>query len=124
MIDFKKLDISSLKDKIFCGITLKELENFKKQGFHLPASFEREHFIHCCEFNQLKHVSEKHFHEDSYFLLVLENSLDESLKYEGGGELFPHLYREINKSEVIQIIEISRIDTKKFEVVKDQNKSV
>jgi len=117
MIDFNQEDISDLLDKIFCGVTIKQWERFQKKSFHLPMSFESEGFIHCCLFDQLKHVSEKHFKEDKYNLLVMNKSLGELLIYEGEGELFPHLYRKINKLEVVKVIHILRVDQASFKVL-------
>ncbi len=124
MIRFNNFDSSEFKTKIFCGMTHKEYKEYKKSSFHLPESYTQERFIHCCKFDQLTHVSEKHFDEDQYFLLVMNESLGEKLKYEGENELFPHLYRKIDSSEVLNILHIDRIDQKTFEVSKIEGMDV
>jgi uncharacterized protein (DUF952 family) len=85
-------------------------EAFEKEDIYFPADFGTEGFIHLSEKHQVKGVLERYYVGVTNLLLL---HLDESLftaelKYEANatGEQFPHLYGHLNKSSVVEVVEI------------------
>lgn len=92
---------------IYHVTTNEEWEAFKTRQVYAPAAYEREGFIHLCQLNQLQGVLDRYYKSrtDIMLLHVDEKKLVSTLKYESGtnGELFPHVYGEINKAAIEKI---------------------
>jgi uncharacterized protein (DUF952 family) len=85
-------------------------------GTYAPASLRDEGFIHCSTLAQVIDTANR-FYRGHYDLVVLhidESRLKTELKYEApammhgesAGELFPHLYGELNVDAVVRIVEL------------------
>lgn len=77
---------------------------------------KRDGFIHFSTRDQLSGTLEKHFsgETDLYLLVVNSEKLSADLKWETsrGGELFPHLYRDLDMSILDEDMTISWDGTK------------
>jgi uncharacterized protein (DUF952 family) len=85
-------------------------DTFETKDAYFTATFESEGFIHLTEKHHVNGVLERYYVGVPNLLLL---HLDESLftaevKYEASisGELFPHLYGHLNKSSVVEVVEI------------------
>jgi uncharacterized protein (DUF952 family) len=81
----------------------------KFRAEYQPRQFATEGFIHCSYLHQLSSVADRFFvGQNNLLLLVIDCSkingkiIDENL--EGGLELYPHLYGELPKSAVVEVI--------------------
>ena len=83
---------------------------------YAPVSLENEGFIHCSTLAQVIDTANR-FYRGQCDLVVLhidESRLKAELKYEpptmnhgeSAGELFPHLYGELNVDAVVRIVEL------------------
>ena len=92
---------------IYHVTTNQEWETFEDKQVYAPAAYEPEGFIHLCQLNQLSGVLDRYYNSrtDIMLLHVNEKKLSSALKYEPGtnGELFPHVYGEINKDAIEKI---------------------
>ena len=88
------------------------------RGTYAPASLRDDGFIHCSTIAQVIDTANR-FYRGQYDLVVLhvdESRLKSPLKYEAptmmhgesAGELFPHLYGELNIDAVVRIVELRR----------------
>jgi uncharacterized protein (DUF952 family) len=96
---------------VVCDIPLNEYELYSENGYFRTESLGTEGFIHCARPSQLEYVMNKYFKADSYVLFISSRSLlGESLKYEGNdpNNLYPHLFRQFNKSDVIEQVIVNR----------------
>ena len=86
------------------------------RGTYAPASLRAEGFIHCSTVAQLVDTANR-FCRGYHGLVVLcidESRLKAELKYEASttlhgeaaGELFPHLYGELNVDAVARVVEL------------------
>ncbi len=85
-------------------------------GTYAPASLRDEGFIHCSTSAQLIGTANRFYRgqDDLVVLCVDESRLTAELRYEApkmnhgesSGELFPHLYGELNVDAVVQVIEL------------------
>jgi uncharacterized protein (DUF952 family) len=77
---------------------------------YVPASFDKDGFIHCCTKSQVAGVLERYYQGQTGLLLLHldETKLEHRLFYEKAtnNELFPHLYGGINKGAVVSIEKI------------------
>jgi uncharacterized protein (DUF952 family) len=80
------------------------------EDYFSPEMYATEKFIHCCETHQMQGVLERYFNGVNNLLIlhIDENKLKEKLLYEAAtnGELFPHLYGEINKDAIERVEEL------------------
>lgn len=80
---------------------------------YTPESFNEEGFIHLCTESQFSGVIERYYSPIEKFVdshIVIELSLDiedKDLKWEGDKEKFPHLYRALRETEVLEIRDLS-----------------
>lgn len=80
-------------------------------GEYKAESLTSEGFIHLSSYGQILQVANSFYKSvEKPVLLALDNmSLDSSLKWEGvSGLEFPHLYRPIKVSEVIEVIALTK----------------
>jgi uncharacterized protein (DUF952 family) len=73
---------------------------------YVPASFERDGFVHCSAPHQVAHVADRRFagRTDLVLLTIEPPLLDAAVVWEdleGEGEDFPHVYGSIPRSAVI-----------------------
>jgi uncharacterized protein (DUF952 family) len=84
-----------------------EWKAFENKDKYAPAAFLREGFIHACHSHQLQGVLQRYFagRQDLLLLQIDEQKLACQLVAEPGtgGELFPHMYGEINKEAIVKI---------------------
>ena len=78
--------------------------------FYRPEEFPLEGFIHCSTRDQVIKVADTRFRGQSGLLLLSldTNKVKAEIRYEnleGGQEMFPHIYGEINTDAVVQVAE-------------------
>ena len=87
-----------------------------ERGTYAPASLRAQRFIHCSTIAQLIDTANR-FYRGQNGLVVLcidESRLKAELKYEApaaahgeaAGEMFPHLYGELNVDAVARVVEL------------------
>ena len=79
-------------------------------GYYRPEGFAIEGFIHCSTRDQVIKVADIRFRgQTGLVLLCLDtDKVTAEIRYEnleGGPELFPHIYGEINTDAVVQVAE-------------------
>jgi len=78
------------------------LENGRTRGAPIDLA---DGFVHLSKGDQVRETAARHFKgEDNLVLLALEaDTLGDALKWEAsrGGDLFPHLYRELTLDDVL-----------------------
>jgi uncharacterized protein (DUF952 family) len=79
-------------------------------GFYRPEMFPSEGFVHCSTRDQVIRVAEIWFPgQTGLVLLCLDTEkLSAEIRYEnleGGQELFPHIYGEVNTNAVVEVAE-------------------
>ena len=84
-------------------------ENFKDREFYQAASLAAEGFIHCSYADQLEAVLQRYY-KDAETVLILtidHEKLKSKLIHEPstGGEIYPHIYGEINLDAIVKIEE-------------------
>ncbi len=79
------------------------------RGAYAPASLRAQGFIHCSTIAQVVDTANR-FYRGQQGLVVLcidESRLRAELKYEAAsGEMFPHLYGELNLDAVARVVEL------------------
>jgi uncharacterized protein (DUF952 family) len=82
-----------------------------KQGpSYSPPAFQTEGFVHCSTAQQVVKVANARFRgQTGLVLLCLDtDKVSAEIRYEnleGGQELFPHIYGEINTDAVVQVVD-------------------
>jgi uncharacterized protein (DUF952 family) len=86
------------------------------RGTYAPTSLRDEGFIHCSIIAQVIDTANRFYRgqDDLILLLIDESQLKADMKYEApatdrgesSGELFPHLYGELNVDAVVRIVEL------------------
>ena len=86
------------------------------RGTYAPASLRDEGFIHCSTIAQVINTANRFYRgqDDLIVLLIDESRLKAESKYEAlammrgesAGELFPHLYGELNVDAVVKMVEL------------------
>ena len=75
-----------------------------------PEAFTWEGFVHCSDHSQVARTADKYYQgrQDLVILEIDPTQLKAETRYEnllGGSEKFPHVYGEINKSAVVQLMQ-------------------
>ena len=90
-----------------------------EKGSYSPSGYPVDHFIHCSTLAQVLPVAERYYQEvDDLVLLKIDpgrlacNLVFENL--EGGKELFPHIYGELNLEAVVGVKQFLKNDQGKF----------
>jgi uncharacterized protein (DUF952 family) len=97
-------------------VTRNEWAHAVERGTYAPDSLRSEGFIHCSTLAQVIDTANR-FYRGQHDLVVLcieESPLLSQLKYEApamprgevAGELFPHLYGELNVDAVARVVEL------------------
>ena len=98
----KRMNRNMLVYKIFRPA---EFEAFQRDGRSLGAPVDlADGYIHLSSAEQLSGTLSKHFAaEDRLHLLALESGGLDSLRWKPsrGGALFPHLYRELRRDDIL-----------------------
>lgn len=95
---------------IIYHIVLPEVwERFKDQSFYEAESLATENFIHCSFAEQLDGVLQRYY-KDAPKVLILtvetEKLMSELVNESStGGEIYPHIYGEINRDAIIGVEE-------------------
>ena len=79
-------------------------------GYYRPEMFPVEGFVHCSTRDQVIKVADARFRGQAglVVLCIDTDKVTASIRYEnleGGQELFPHIYGEINTDAVVQVAE-------------------
>lgn len=79
-------------------------------GFYSPETFAIEGFIHCSTRGQVVKVADVRFRGQTGLVLLCVDTdkVTAEIRYEnleGGQELFPHIYGELNTDAVMQVAE-------------------
>lgn len=95
---------------IIYHIVLPEVwENFKDASFYEADSLATENFIHCSFAEQLDGVLQRYYKDaEKVVILTIETEkLMSELVNESstGGEIYPHVYGEINRDAIIGVEE-------------------
>ena len=100
---------------IFKLLRKDEWLQFKAMGRTKGAPIDiADGFIHFSKSNQLQETARKHFKDENVLILVSCDAdiLKPDIKWEisRGGDLFPHLYRQLYLEDIISQIEIPKMD--------------
>lgn len=84
-------------------------EKFKDKDFYAAESLQSENFIHCSFAEQIEQVLQRYY-KDAETVLILEiepEKLSSKLVEEPStnGEIYPHIYGEINRSAIAAVRE-------------------
>ncbi len=84
-------------------------ERFKGKDFYAAEGLATENFIHCSFAEQIETVLQRYY-KDAELVLILEiesEKLASKLVNESstGGEIYPHIYGEINADAIVGIEE-------------------
>ena len=79
-------------------------------GSYQPEMFSIDGFVHCSTRDQVIKVADARFRgqTDLVLLCIDTDKVTVPIRYEnleGGQELFPHIYGEINTDAVVQVVE-------------------
>lgn len=105
---FKKLNIFHIIDETTYTSNV-------KSGYYVNPSLQKEGFIHFCDFNQLNHVA-NHYYKNQSELIVLDvnpTRVESKLLFESSsndGIYYPHVYGPLNLTAIIRIIRIKNVD--------------
>ncbi len=80
------------------------------EGIYRPEAFPIEGFIHCSTRDQVIQVADIRFHGQTGLVLLSidTDKITAEIVYEnleGGSQLFPHIYGELNTNAVIRVAE-------------------
>lgn len=91
-------------------IVLPEIwEKFKDENFYEAESLQSEGFIHCSFAEQLDDVLKRYYENQAEVLILTietEKLMSELVNESStGGEIYPHVYGEINRDAIVGIEE-------------------
>ena len=96
-------------------------EQAKDLGSYRADSLDTEGFIHCSKSTQIVKVANKFFfnQKDLVLLLIDSDQVQAEIRYEEAeiGELFPHIYGELNIDAVYQVIDFEAGEDGFFELL-------
>lgn len=78
---------------------------------YVPSEYLNEGFIHCSKLSQVEKTANNYYQgRDDLLLLAIDpDKLEAVTRYEnliGGEEEFPHVYGELHKSAITQVIDL------------------
>jgi uncharacterized protein (DUF952 family) len=76
-------------------------------GTYVPASYEKDGFIHCAALDQVTDVADRHYHgRHGLLLLCISQKLleAETLWEPSDGLYYPHIYGSLNTSAVVAAV--------------------
>ena len=85
-------------------------ERAKPTGAYRPDAFAAEGFIHCSTREQVVRVADARFRGQSGLVLLCIDTAKVAAEIvyenlEGGPELFPHIYGQLNVQAVVEVLE-------------------
>ncbi len=103
--------------KIYHIVTPEVWEKFKDENFYEAESLHTENFIHCSFAEQVEAVLRRYYKgAEKVLLLEIEpEKLTSELVNEPstGGEIYPHVYGQINRDAIVGIEERKKINRDK-----------
>ncbi|MDZ7956602.1 MAG: DUF952 domain-containing protein [Aulosira sp. DedQUE10] len=103
----------------------KQWEQAKIIGSYRADSLDTEGFIHCSESSQIVKVANRFFinQKGLVILFIDSDKVQAEIRYEEAeiGELFPHIYGELNIDAVFQVIGFESGDDGLFELPQELN---
>ena len=98
---------------IYHVVTPTDWQDWRDKTYYEPKAFPSEGFIHCCEFQQLQHVTTSYFagHDNLLVLCIMPERLTALIRYEdltNSGIPFPHLYGPLNKDAIRRVVRLDR----------------
>lgn len=104
----EELQLSKKENHIYHITSNEEWKNGIENGVYLPAGYPVDHFIHCSTQEQVLPVAERYYKAatDLVLLKIDPSRLPLEVKFEnleGGQELFPHIYGELNLEAVVGV---------------------
>lgn len=94
---------------IYHIVTPETWKNYKNEPEYEAESLQSEGFIHCSYRNQLEEVLERYYKTAEKVLILSINPslLTAQLIAEAstGGEIYPHIYGQINRPAIVEITE-------------------
>jgi len=95
---------------IFHITSRQEWNRAEAEGVYRSKTFPTEGFIHCSTSEQVLQVANIRFHgQKGLVLLVIDSDrVTADIRYEnleGGVQMFPHIYGELNINAVVRILE-------------------
>ncbi|HIK07604.1 MAG TPA: DUF952 domain-containing protein [Trichormus sp. M33_DOE_039] len=119
----KQLDTATIPKSqmnIILHITqIQQWEKAKIRGSYHADSLNTEGFIHCSQPTQIIKVANRFFHhqQESVILLINSAQVKPEIRYEeADGEIFPHIYGELNLDAVYQVIDFEPEEDGLFEL--------
>ncbi|MBC1224272.1 DUF952 domain-containing protein [Nostoc sp. UCD121] len=95
-------------------------EQAKNLGTYRADSLESEGFIHCSKSTQILKVAKRFFNsqKDLVLLFIDSEKAEAEIRYEEAeiGELFPHIYGELNIDAVYQVVDFEAAEDGLFEL--------
>ncbi|MBD2251598.1 DUF952 domain-containing protein [Nostoc parmelioides] len=94
-------------------------EQAKNVGSYRADSLDTEGFIHSSQATQILKVANRFFHHQTELVLLFINAdqVKPEIRYEtADGELFPHIYGELNLDAVYQVIDFELGENGLFEL--------
>lgn len=101
--------MSNMNTTIFHITQRQQWQEAKTIGKYRAESLDSEGFIHCSKAGQIVKVANIFFpnQQDLVLLFVDSDKVEPEIRYEEAeiGELFPHIYGELNIDAVYQVID-------------------
>jgi uncharacterized protein (DUF952 family) len=94
-------------------------EQAKNIGIYRAESLEIEGFIHCSKATQINKVANRFFRNQTELVLLFidADKVKPEIRYEmADGELFPHIYGELNVDAVYDVIDFEPGEDGLFEL--------
>ena len=96
-------------------------ERAKAEGSYRPEGFAAEGFIHCSTRDQVVRVADARFRgrRGLVLLCIDPERVAAEIVYEnleGGRELFPHIYGELNADAVVEVLEFEPDEGGRFKI--------
>ncbi|MBW4563164.1 MAG: DUF952 domain-containing protein [Mojavia pulchra JT2-VF2] len=105
---------------IFHITQAEQWEQAEVMGSYRADSLDTERFIHCSEARQLVKVANRFFRNQKGLVLLFIDTqkVQPEVRYEEAeiGELFPHIYGELNIDAVFQVIDFEPGEDGLFEL--------
>ena len=86
---------------------------------YVPSEYLDEGFIHCSKLSQVEKTANNYYkgRDDLVLLAIDAEKLGAAIRYEnltGGEEDFPHVYGELHKAAITQVIDLKWDDKNKI----------
>jgi len=86
---------------------------------YVPSEYLDEGFIHCSKLSQVEKTARNYYRgrDDLVLLAIDAEKLGAAIRYEnliGGEENFPHVYGELHKAAITQVIDLKWDDKNKI----------